>query len=102
MAPYSEQLEEYPDDVKKQYFQLSEMAQKLKVEFGDRVVFDPIDSASPQGVWLSIRHRIVRTPCILIQGKKVFRRLPIYDELRAQILESLQHSGQISSTQVSS
>ncbi len=101
MSPYSEQLEDYPEDVKKQYFQLSEIAQKLKAEFDGRVVFDPVDSASPEGVWLSIRHRILRTPCILIQGKKLFSKLPSYDELRAKILEALERSGHLASTRVS-
>ncbi len=100
MAPYSEQLEDYPEDVKKQYFQLSEIAQKLKTEFGGSVILDPVDSASPQGVWLSIRHRILRTPCILIQGNKVFNKFPGYEELRATILDALERSGRIASTRV--
>jgi hypothetical protein len=100
MSPYSEQLEDYPQDVKKQYFQLSEMAQKLKAEFGGLVLLDPVDSASPQGVWLSIRHRILRTPCVLIQGGKVFSRFPSYDELRMKILEALERSRPIASTGV--
>jgi len=99
MTPYSEQLEGYPEDIKKQYFQLSEIAQKLKAEFEGRVVLDPVDSASPQGVWLSIRHRILKTPCVLIQGKKFFSKLPSYDELRAEILEVLERSGHLASTQ---
>jgi len=101
MFPYSEQLEDYPEDVKKQYFQLSEIAQKLKAEFGDLVLLDPVDSASPQGVWLSIRHRILRTPCVLIHGSKVFSRFPSYEELRAKILETLERSGPLASTRVS-
>ena len=101
MFPYSEQLEDYPEDVKKQYFQLSEIAQKLKAEFGDLVLLDPVDSASPQGVWLSIRHRILRTPCVLIHGSKVFNRFPSYEELRAKILETLERSGPLASTRVS-
>ena len=87
LMPYSEQLEEYPEDVKKQYFELSEVAQKIRDEFGGAVFFDAIDSASPQGIWMTIKHRILRTPCVLIQGKKVFNRLPSYEELREKILE---------------
>ena len=87
LMPYSEQLEEYPEDVKKQYFELSEVAQKIRDEFGGAVFFDAIDSASPQGVWMTLRHRILRTPCVLIEGKKVFNRLPGYEELRQKILE---------------
>lgn len=89
MEPYSEQLEEYPEDIKKQYFQLSEIAQKLKEEFDGAVLFDAIDTASPLGVWKTIKHRILKTPCILVEGKKAFNRIPEYAELRAKILETL-------------
>jgi hypothetical protein len=89
MTPYSEQLEEYPEDVKKQYFELSEMAQRIRDEFSGRVLFDAIDSASPQGLWLTIKHRILKTPCILIQGRKIFDRIPSYEELRGKILEAI-------------
>ncbi len=89
LMPYSEQFEEYPEDIKKQYFDLSEIAQKLKREFGDAVFFDAIDSASPQGVWMTIRYRMLRTPCVVIQGKKAFGKLPTYEELRDRILEVL-------------
>src|SRR3989441_2876242 len=87
LMPYSEQLEEYPEDVKKQYFELSEVAQKIRDEFGGAGFFDPIDSASPPGVWMTLTHRILRTPCVTIEGKKVFIRVPSYEELREKILE---------------
>jgi len=90
MMPYSEQLEEYPEDVKKQYFELSEVAQKIRDEFRGAVYFDAIDSASPHGLWLTLKHRILRTPCVLIQGKKVFNRMPTYEELRLKVLEVLE------------
>ena len=92
MEPYSEQLEEYPEDVRKQYFEISSMAQRLRTEFHGGVQFDAIDTASPQGLWMTIRHRILRTPCVLIQGKKAFNRLPSYEELRARILKELDPS----------
>lgn len=85
MQPYSEQLEEYPEDVKKQYWELSSMANGLKTEFGDAVFVDAIDSASPRGVWTSIRLRIAKTPCVLVQGKKAFSGVPAYEELREKV-----------------
>jgi uncharacterized protein YbaA (DUF1428 family) len=85
MQPYSEQLEEYPEDVKKQYWELSSMANGLKVEFGDAVFVDAIDAASPRGVWTSIRLRIAKTPCILVQGKKAFEGIPDYQALRDRV-----------------
>jgi len=85
MMPYSEQLEEYPEDVKKQYFELSEIASRLKQEFGEAVFVDAIDAASPQGVWMTVRHRILRTPCVLVQGKKAFGGIPTFEELREKI-----------------
>jgi hypothetical protein len=89
MQPYSEQLEEYPEDVVKEYFQLSEIAQKLRDEFKGAVLFDAIDSASPLGIWKSLKHRILRTPCVLIQGRKEFDGIPTYDELKQKIVDRL-------------
>ncbi|HMK82567.1 MAG TPA: hypothetical protein VK503_02505 [Candidatus Bathyarchaeia archaeon] len=89
MEPYSEQLDEYPEDIRKQYFELSDMAQKLKEEFNGAVFFDAIDSVSLLGVWKTIKHRILKTPCVLVEGKKVFNRVPEYMELREKILEIL-------------
>jgi hypothetical protein len=89
MQPYSEQLEEYPEDVKKQYFELSEIAQKLREEFDGKVLFDAIDTVSLLGLWKTIKHRIFRTPCILVQGKKAFDRVPGYNELRERVVEAL-------------
>ena len=89
LEPYSEQLEEYPEDIKKQYLQLSDIAQKLKQEFNGAVFFDAIDTVSLLGVWKTIKHRILKTPCVLVEGKKVFNRIPEYVELREKILETL-------------
>jgi len=89
MQPYSEQLEQYPADVKKQYFEISETAQKIKREFGDAVYVDAIDAASPQGIWMTLKYRILRTPCVLVGGKRAFDRIPSYEELRGRVMESL-------------
>ena len=85
MEPYSEQLEEYPEDVKKQYWELSSMANGLKTEFGDAVFVDAIDAASPRGMWTSIKLRIAKTPCIIVQGKKAFTAMPTYEALRERV-----------------
>src|SRR5438128_11673636 len=85
LMPYSEQLEEYPEDVKKQYFELSEVAETIRDEFGGAAFFDAIDSASRQGVWMPLRHRILRTPGGLMEGTKVFGQLQRYVELRQQV-----------------
>jgi hypothetical protein len=89
MRPYSEQLEEYPEDVVNEYFELSEIAQKLRDEFHGSVLFDAIDAASPQGIWMSLKHRILRTPCVLIEGRKEFVGVPKYDVLKQKIVERL-------------
>jgi hypothetical protein len=89
LEPYSEQLDEYPEDIRKQYFELSEIAQKLRDEFKGRVFFDAIDTASLLGMWKTIKHHILRTPCVLVQGRKVFDRVPEYSELREKIVEAL-------------
>ncbi|HEV2138849.1 MAG TPA: hypothetical protein VGR53_08400 [Nitrososphaerales archaeon] len=94
MEPYAEQLNEYPADVKKMYFELSAMTQKLGAEFGDSVHVNPVDAASAQGIWMTIKYRIFKTPCVIIGGKKAFDELPTYEMLRQRVLEgvSLLHS----------
>jgi len=94
LKPYSEQLEEYPEDIRKQYFQLSEIAHKLKEEFGSALDFDAIDPSSPSGLWFVLRHRILRTPCILINRKKVFDGIPSYDQIREKVLEEIHKDAQ--------
>ena len=89
MQPYSEQLEDYPEDIVKDYFQLSEIAQKLRDEFKGAVLFDAIDSASPLGMWKSLKHRILKTPCVLIDGTKTFVGIPKYEDLKQKIIERL-------------
>lgn len=85
MRPFAEQMEEYPEDLKKEYFELASMANGLKNEFRDAVFIDAIDAASPRGVWTSIRLRITKTPCVLVQRKKAFSGMPTYEELRERI-----------------
>lgn len=85
MEPYSEQLEEYPEDVKKEYFEIASMANGLRHEFGDAVFVDAIDAASPQGLWTTLKLRIAKTPCVLIQGKKAFGGIPTYEQLRERV-----------------
>ncbi len=85
IQPYSEQLEEYPEDVKREYFELASMASGLRHDFGDAVFVDAIDAASPRGIWTSIRLRIAKTLCVLIQGKKAFGTIPTYQELKERV-----------------
>jgi len=93
LQPYSEQFGEYPEEVRRQYMDLSAIAQKLRDEFDGAVEFDAVDAASPLGVWKTIRHGIPRTPCVLVGGKRVFNGLPSYDELRSKVLLALTGSG---------
>lgn len=88
LQPYAEQLEDYPEDVVKEYFELSDIAQKLKAEFDGAVLFDAIDTASLLGLWKTVKHGIMKTPCVLIQGRKTFDRIPQYSELRDKIIEA--------------
>jgi hypothetical protein len=41
------------------------------------------------GIWKSLKHRILRTPCVLIQGRKEFDGIPTYDELKQKIVDRL-------------
>ena len=93
LDPYYEQLKEYPKDVVEMYYQVTKMILDLKREFGDRIFVDVVDAASIQGVWKTLRYRILKTPCIAVNGRKAFDGIPSYEVLRSKLSESIQSTG---------
>ena len=87
VAVYSSQLNEYPKEVKEQYLAISELAQKLWKEFGEKLLIKVTDVASAAGVWKALRFGTRREPIFVANGKKKFVEIPSYDELRKSILE---------------
>lgn len=85
---YSSQFEEYPEDVKKTYFEVLSLVSRLIEEFGDSIRIEVIDTASMKGVWKTAKYRVKKNLAIMIDGEKAFERIPTYEELKDKLIAS--------------
>jgi len=66
----NQDLNEYPEDVKKDYLFLSAWIRELSQKYGREILIRVTDAQSLQGFYRSIRHRAFRYPAFIINGKK--------------------------------
>jgi len=85
---HSEQLSEYPAETTETLRRVSELAQKVVENFPASVELRVTDLASPLGLLRNLRHRVGAGPAVLINGRKVFEKLPDYDSLRVELLKA--------------
>ncbi|MBI4673368.1 MAG: hypothetical protein HY741_17085 [Chloroflexi bacterium] len=70
-ALHQEQLDSsIPDDLKREYANLSAWVRGTVDLYGGRVVFKIIDVASLEGLLKSVRYRARRYPAFIIEGKE--------------------------------
>ncbi len=70
---HAEQLQSaMPEDVMRDYAQVSSWVNALVDRFGDQVAVKVIDAASIEGVWVSLRHGLRRYPAVIVAGKEKF------------------------------
>lgn len=67
---HQEQLDaSIPDDLQKQYAELSDWVRQTVEQYGGRVIFKIIDAASFEGLLKSVRYGTRRYPAFVIAGK---------------------------------
>ena len=65
---HTEEINEYPEEVKAEYLRLSDWVRKTRQTHGQRVVVRILDPQSLAGFWKVIMHRIRRYPTFLVDG----------------------------------
>ena len=78
-------LENVPDEIKNEYLKISHLIEQLNSIFLGKINFRFIDSKTLLGVWKTIRHRIRKTPCFILNGKKLFEGLSTIEQLKNTI-----------------
>ena len=69
---HEEQLQSsLPEDLAQNYLVVSQWVKDVFRRYCDQVVIKMVDTASPEGVWLSLRHGVRRYPAVII-NKQVF------------------------------
>jgi len=65
---HTQELNEYPEDLKAEFLRLSEWIRKTRQTYGRRVVVRLVDPQSLGGMWKVLRQRIRRFPTFLVDG----------------------------------
>lgn len=63
-------MDEYPEEVKRDYARICEWAVELAQRHQGRVIVKITDPASLEGLWKSIRYRVRKYPTFLIDGEE--------------------------------
>jgi hypothetical protein len=65
---HTQEINEYPEDLKADYLHLSEWIRGTRRKYGRRVVVRLVDPQSLGGMWKVLRHRIRRFPTFFVDG----------------------------------
>jgi len=65
---HTQEINEYPEDIKAEYLRLSEWVRDTRKTHGQRVVVRIVDPQSLGGFWKVLRHRIRRFPTFFVDG----------------------------------
>ncbi len=76
-------LNEYPEEVKREYLYLSDWIRELSRKYGEKILIRVTDAQSLQGFCKSIRYRTFRYPAFIINKKKKYAGK---DKVRLEVL----------------
>ena len=62
-----------PDELKKEYAQLSDWVREIFQQYGNRIIVRVIDVASIEGFIKSVRYKVRRYPALIIDHKEKFQ-----------------------------
>lgn len=65
---HTQEINEYPEDLKAEYLRLSEWIRNTRKTYGQRVVVRLVDPQSLGGMWKVVRHRVRRFPTFFVDG----------------------------------
>lgn len=65
---HTQEINQYPEDVKAEFLRLSEWIRAARKLHGARVLIRLVDPQSVGGMWKALRHRIRRYPTFFVDG----------------------------------
>jgi hypothetical protein len=69
---HQKEMEEYPQDLKEEYFKLSDWIRELSRLYKHRLLIKLIDVQSPLGIYKSLRHQIRTYPAFIVERKETY------------------------------
>jgi hypothetical protein len=70
-AAKSDQLNDYPAEVRADQDRMVELVQRLHAEFGPRVRLKAVGATNLRGIWLSVRYRLDSRLHVVVNGRRI-------------------------------
>ncbi|RME08733.1 MAG: hypothetical protein D6803_00455 [Anaerolineae bacterium] len=90
---HTEEINEYPEDLKQEYLYLSTWVKALTRHYGRGLVVRLIDPQSLVGMWKHIRYRVRKYPTFILDGEDKFSGWEEESSLHSQICDKLKAKG---------
>lgn len=90
---HTQEINEYPEDLKQEYLQISTWVKAIAKHYGRSVVIRVIDPQSLVGMWKLLRHRARRYPTMVVDGQETFVGWEAEKSFHEHLLEKLKARG---------
>lgn len=90
---HTQEINEYPDDLKEEYLYLSTWVKALARHYGYNVVIRIIDPQSLVGMWMHLRYRIRRYPTMILNHQDKFVGWESEERFHQRMVELLKAQG---------
>jgi len=90
---HTQEINEYPDDLKEEYLYLSTWIKALARHYGRNIVIRVVDPQSLVGMWAHLRYRIHRYPTIILNRREKFVGWESEEHFHHRIIDLLQPRG---------
>jgi hypothetical protein len=97
-AAKTDQMNDYPPEVRAAQDRMVELVERLHAEFGPRVRLISVGTTSLRGLWLSLRHRLDSSLHLVVNGRHVLSAMRAYIDIAHEIQEEL--AGEPNSTEL--
>ena len=90
---HTQEINEYPDDLKEEYLYLSTWVKALVRHYGHNILVRVIDPQSLVGLWAHLRYRIHEYPTMILNHQEKFVGWESEGRLHRRILDLLKSRG---------
>jgi len=90
---HTQEINEYPDDLKEEYLYLSTWVKALARHYGYNIVVRVIDPQSLAGMWAHLRYRIHQYPTIILNHQEKFVGWESEERFHSRIIDLVKSRG---------
>jgi len=92
---HTQEINEYPDDLKEDYLYLSTWVKAVARYYGYNIVIRVIDPQSLVGIWTHLRYRIKKYPTIILNHREKFTGWESEESFHNRLLVLLKSRGAV-------